>query len=358
MKLLFLCKRRPQGRDLLTRPYGRFYHLPRLLARQGHDVSILLCSYKREPDHDDLHDETGIRWYSVSLAKTDLFGYYRTARQLAGKIRPDWIIGFSDTYYGIMAHHFARRFRCKSLIDAYDNYESYLPWLFPLHIAWRMSLRRASLLTAAGPQLAELISAGRQIGSAVVPMAADPVGFIPRDRLLCREEMGLPKEGRFIGYCGSISHSRDIETLFRAVERLNKVGQKVRLVLSGRMDRKVNLPEGSIYLGYIADDKIPVLLNCMDVLAVMNRDSSFGNYSYPVKLYEAMSCRIPVVATRTASTAWILKGFPGALVEPGSAKDLADALAGELGRGRRDFGVTQGWEESCELFARLIEGAS
>jgi len=49
-----------------------------------------------------------------------------------------------------------------------------------------------------------------------------------------------------------------------------------------------------------------------------------------------------VVATRTASTAWILKDFPGALVDPGSAKDLAEALARELGRGRRDFGVTQG----------------
>ena len=39
MKILMLSKRRPQGRDLFTRPYGRFFHLPRLLAEAGHTVS-------------------------------------------------------------------------------------------------------------------------------------------------------------------------------------------------------------------------------------------------------------------------------------------------------------------------------
>ena len=36
MRLLFVCKRHPQQRDLVTRPYGRFFHLPVALAALGH----------------------------------------------------------------------------------------------------------------------------------------------------------------------------------------------------------------------------------------------------------------------------------------------------------------------------------
>lgn len=49
MKLLCLCKRHPQGRDLFNRPYGRFFHLPRLLAERGHEVHLLLLSYRNDP---------------------------------------------------------------------------------------------------------------------------------------------------------------------------------------------------------------------------------------------------------------------------------------------------------------------
>lgn len=46
----------------------------------------------------------------------------------------------------------------------------------------------------------------------------------------------------------------------------------------------------------------------------MNTPGAFGDYSYPIKLYEAMACGRPVVASRTASTAWVLRDFPDRLV--------------------------------------------
>ncbi len=47
----------------------------------------------------------------------------------------------------------------------------------------------------------------------------------------------------------------------------------------------------------------------LDMVAVMNTPGAFGDYSYPIKLYEAMACGRPVVASRTASTAWVLRNF-------------------------------------------------
>ncbi len=49
MKLLFVAKREPQQRDLVTRPYGRFHFLPTELARRGHDVRMFLVSHRDTP---------------------------------------------------------------------------------------------------------------------------------------------------------------------------------------------------------------------------------------------------------------------------------------------------------------------
>lgn len=356
MKLLFLCKRRPMGRDLLTTPYGRFYYLPRLLALRGHEVSIFLCSYKMEPDQYDVHDEDGIRWYSVSLASLNPFRYYYEVRQLARKIGPDWIVSFSDTYYGVLAYHLAHRFGCKSLIDAYDNYESYMQWFRPLHYLWQRALIRADMITAAGPQLAEIMGRHRkEKPPKIVPMAADPCGFKPLDKLVCRENLGLPKDRKLIGYCGSIHPSRGIDVLFDAYKILAQEHPDVELVLAGRKAPGINIPEGVRWLGYLPDEKIPLLLNCMDVLTVINKDSSFGNFSYPVKLYEAMCCRIPVVATATPATEWILAEHSELLAPPGDSVELSRIISRILQETTEiDYGKEEGWEKESVLFERAM----
>ena len=93
MKLLFLCKRRPQGKDLLERPYGRFYYLPKILAEKGHEFHILLLSYKNEPRIAENKDR--INWTSISLIKHGPFAYIHEAKKIIQEICPDWIIGFS-----------------------------------------------------------------------------------------------------------------------------------------------------------------------------------------------------------------------------------------------------------------------
>jgi hypothetical protein len=138
MKILFLSKRRPQGKDLLTRPYGRFFHIPRILAESGHDVTLLVLSYKGDPPLRLSKD--GLILMSESLFPSGPFAYVLKAKRLVEQVKPDWIVGFSDTYYGILAVKLAERFRTNAVIDAYDNYESYIPWLKPIHILWRKDL--------------------------------------------------------------------------------------------------------------------------------------------------------------------------------------------------------------------------
>jgi glycosyltransferase involved in cell wall biosynthesis len=353
LTVLFLSKRRPMQRDLLTQPYGRFYHLPRLLAERGHRAHVLLLSYRN--DSAAVSNKDGVTWESISVFRGGLSGYLARAKQIMRFSKPDWVVGFSDTYYGILAQRLAARYGARSAIDAYDNLESYLPWCKPLHWLWRKSLARATLATAAGPNLAKRLAESRpSLPTVLVPMAADPPFFQAVDRQTCRKILGLPDDNILIGYCGSIHKDRGIEVLFAAYKKLRQKRNDVRLVISGRLGRGITLPSDIHWLGYMPNEAMVTLLGSLDVLTVMIQPSEFGNYSYPVKLYEAMCGKIPVVVTETASTRWMLTKHPDFLVPPNDPQALCDAIERAASLGRVDYGPQPDWQANVDILEKAF----
>ena len=355
MKIICLSKRRPQGRDLVERPYGRFYHLPRLLAAAGHDVHLVLLDYQRGDDTD--FDRDGMHCMVRSVGAAGPLRYARAVGDLARQKKPDWMVGFSDIYFGLVAERVARRTGCASLIDAYDNYESYAPWFKPWHWLWHGVLERATVISAAGPELGKFMSRRRADDAVVLPMAADPAFKPSAARDTVRKALELPPHARLVGYCGHIHPSRDIDVLFEAVSDMRRRSDDIRLVLCGRLDRRVRLPDDALWLGYLDDEKLPWLIGCLDVLAVVNKDSPFGLHSHPVKLYEAMCCGTPAVATATPATRWILADHPELLTAPGDARDLARGIEAGLERGRVDFGTQAGWKTVALELERVLAEA-
>lgn len=344
------------GRDLFTRPYGRFYYLPHLLACLGHEVRVLLASYKNDPaEHLDIRNTV---WMSESVYGFGFTRYLKRANGIVQSWKPDWIIGLSDTYYGILAERLARRCSARCAIDAYDNYESYISWLKPLHGLWRDALSRATLVTAAGPHLAELLQASRPQGpTVVIPMAADPI-FQPMDKNLAREALKLDLDEKMLGYSGALYGNRGIDTLFRAFDLLAAERPEVKFVLSGRLQKGLALPPNATWLGYVPDQQMPNVVNSFDGLLVINELSAFGTYSYPVKLYEAMRCGIPVVASDTPPARWILNGDARFLAKPGDPYDLARKASEMLSETRRiEYRAQNSWETSAGLFESALAAA-
>ena len=353
MRLLFLSKRRPQGRDLFNSHYGRFFHIPRLLAETGHEVHLLLLSYRRDPA--ESHHIDGIHMHTISARPWGPWPYLVKARALGAEIEPDWIIGFSDTWYGILGVRLASAHGCLALIDAYDNYESYIPWAKPLHWAWRRALARADAVTAAGPGLAEWMQATSERTSVdVVPMAADPA-FVPMPQADSRRRLGLPEKGVLVGYSGSLHPSRGIDQLFEIYAALRREMPELGLVLSGRLFKRVKLPHGVHWLGYRPDDEVPYIVNSVDLLFVLNKPSAFGNHSYPAKLYEAMACGVPVVASDVPGSAWVLRHHPEMLARAGDVEDFVTKALPLLHRGRVAYARVQDWDASAAIFARILE---
>ena len=93
---------------------------------------------------------------------------------------------------------------------------------------------------------------------------------------------------------------------------------------------------------------MPTLVNSLDIMLVLNLPSKFGNYSYPAKLYEAMNCRIPVVAGKTKSVEWILREFPEMLASAGNIKSYLSGININL-KNNNVKNFNSSWETSCGI---------
>src|SRR6185503_5085180 len=109
---------------LLTRPYGRFFHLPKQLAGRGHRVHVALLSYRRLPPAERAFD--GVTFSSDDLLPRGPGAYLARQARLVEELAPDWVIGLSDTYFGIMARRLAKKHGIRCGVDAYDDFEAYL----------------------------------------------------------------------------------------------------------------------------------------------------------------------------------------------------------------------------------------
>lgn len=353
MNILFICKRRPQQRDLITRPYGRFFHIPTLLARKGHKVTVVLIDFRGAPAEDLQRD--GVNWIGLDARTMGSLRIYNVLKARTSQLGPDWVFGLSDAWTGVIAWRLAASFGAKLALDAYDNYESYMPWNLPLHFLWRHSLGKADLITAAGPQLVQLLGkhARPGVSTEIIPMSADPA-FIPMDKSSSRESLGLPLQAPLIGYYGSWAARRGTGSILDIIDQVRSKIPDARLVLSGNPPENAKTHPGTINLGYLDDQELPMLVNAIDVACIVTRNSRFGKYSYPAKLCEAVACRTKVVATDTAPVRWMLGSCDGSLVPVDNPKAFSAKILEVLESKYDDIAPLPDWHQGVEKLDRLL----
>ena len=342
------------GRDLISRPYGRFYHLAKELASQGHEVQLLLCSYQANDSEIKKYDELNVE--SVSIPPL-FIPVWLAAKKRAIDFQPDWIFGFSDTWYGILAAALGRRYGAKVLIDAYDNFEAYIPWALPLHRFWRYALDSADVVTCAGQALAELLGQSCSENKIkIIPMTADTEVLTTAKKSECRQKLNLEQNNILVGCHGSLYQTRGVDTFFKAAALVCEKDKNIRFVTSGRVDKKTIIPDFINHLGYLSDQDVSYLLKSLDVLVVPNRDSSFGNYSYPVKVYEGMVAGLPMAVTRTRSTSEMFKHSTESLVEPENVQEMGQRILSATKISRKEYPYLPSWQElAIKLQSYLLD---
>jgi phosphatidylinositol alpha-1,6-mannosyltransferase len=210
-----------------------------------------------------------------------------------------------------------------------------------------------------------------------VPLGTDPAFFrpgIPTDAV--RTRYGLGHDARWILSVSRLEAHKGIDTVLRALARLDGSEADVRYAVAGSGDGRRALEALAVELGVadrvrllggVPDADLPALYNVAHVYVGASRRTALSVEGFGIALAEAASAGRPVVAGRSGGIPEAVKnGDTGLLVDPESPEEVADsvrrllrdeALAKRLGdAGRREIERYYNWDRvAADLSAIATE---
>ncbi|UCE73106.1 MAG: glycosyltransferase family 4 protein [Methanomassiliicoccales archaeon] len=148
-------------------------------------------------------------------------------------------------------------------------------------------------------------------------------------KTLCKK-YGLDDRHKIILYAGRFSKVKGIDLIIKAFVNLNRVIPNTYLILVGKGEderrlRKLisDLKATNIkFMGSLAHDEMPYILNCADVLVMASLTEGL-----PTIVLEALACGLPVVSTDVGDISSVIKNEKiGYLIEERNEDDLKDNL--------------------------------
>ncbi|GMQ91340.1 MAG: hypothetical protein BMS9Abin11_0648 [Gammaproteobacteria bacterium] len=365
MRILVLTKRQYTSKDLIDDRYGRLWEIPSSLAKKGNEIIGICLSYrkKRSGLHvDEDENSMAVRWHSVNIGVFYIFGlirFFLIARKMIKQYKPDIIWSCSDTFYGVLGYYFSRKYQCRSVIDLYDNFESFASYHIPiLRTLFRKAVRESDGLSCVSTNLEEHIRINykREKPIAVITNAINTETFYPMDKLECRKKLGLPLDAKIIGTAGDLSEQRGGHIMFRAMLEKKDQPLNVHLAIAGSRATGTMVPKSDRIhdLGTLPPRQVPVLINALDVAVVYNRTSLFGDYCFPQKLYEILACQRPIVAANVGVMSTILKDKPHLLYTEDDIESYVDAIKKQLANQEKLTITIPTWSNQADLLQNYM----
>ncbi len=186
------------------------------------------------------------------------------------------------------------------------------------------------------------------------------------------EQAGADSNVFRVVYSGTMSAERGVGQAVRSLEYC-RAGRQLRLVLCGRFDagyenqiKALKGFESVDNIGFLAPDKVPVILDTCDAGIVCLLPEKNYLRSLPVKLFEYMAAGLPVIASNFPLWREIVEGNGcGICVDPLKPEEIAhaiDRLAGDpeeakrMGqRGRKAVEELYNWEKEGEKLLSFYE---
>ena len=166
----------------------------------------------------------------------------------------------------------------------------------------------------------------------IIPNGVDREMFHPRDKQVCRKELGLPKEGRIIVTVAHLGHRKGHHEVIRALAGLPN---DVWLVIVGgsaqggtpeiirSVAEKAGVKERLILTGPQPYQNIPLYFNAADISVLASYREGCPNV-----VLESLACGTPVVASDVGAVPDILREPEvGRIVPPMQTEPLQYALA-------------------------------
>ena len=212
----------------------------------------------------------------------------------------------------------------------------------------------------------------------VLPGGVDPGLFHPAEKAMARRTLELPREARVVSYIGRMEPFKGVDLLLRAVALLQSRSGLVLMLLGGGsadqdsadIDRlrdlaqQLGIVQLSQFLGSVPQERLPLYYNASDVCVIPSFYETWG-----LVALEAMSCGIPVLASRVGGLACtVVDGVTGFLVPDRSPEAFAlslerlledETLRGSMGLAGRPWAKQFAWplvaEQVLNVYHALIK---
>lgn len=142
----------------------------------------------------------------------------------------------------------------------------------------------------------------------------------------------IPKSHNYIVFLGRLVPQKGIIYLLRAAALLREQGEEFVVIICGdgperhrleKETKRLKLSKIVVFTRFIHHDDVPILLSIANIFILPSIFEEFGS-----TLLEAMTMRLPIVASRIGGIPEIIKDKKnGLLVPPMDAKSLADAIS-------------------------------
>jgi glycosyltransferase involved in cell wall biosynthesis len=158
--------------------------------------------------------------------------------------------------------------------------------------------------------------------------------FCPRDRLIIRNQLGLPTNRRILLYVGNLVPEKGVDVLLEAMSHVHRRHPDVELRIVGRGSSETELRRRAAELGLTrsvhfegskAHDNIALWMGAADVFCLPSRREGCPNV-----VLEALASGRPVVASRVGGVPELLNDRNGIMARAGEPEDLADCLCRAL----------------------------
>lgn len=178
-------------------------------------------------------------------------------------------------------------------------------------------------------------------GVIVVPNGADVEIFKPKEKLACRDKIGIPRDSFALIYTGYVGSYYRLNILLDALKQLdNGYTSKTILVIVGhgvglqsflKLAVEEGVRENVFYLGKIIDKTDLVNALCASDVGIVPYDSKpLSRHALPVKSLEYLACGLPVIAATYKDSLLgqiMIEHGLGIVAEPENLESLCEAIS-------------------------------